>query len=230
VPSQTELIADLGGINRLVGRTRFCVHPDPEIFTVPVIGGTKSLHMDKIRELSPDLIIANKEENEKDQIELLAEEFPVWVSDVSTLEDALEMVFLLGEILDSKEDAKELIRQIQGNFVSLKKKNNISCIYLIWKSPWMCAGSGTFISDMLARAGYHNLIHEPRYPELIQDKIKNLNPEVVLLSSEPFPFTEKHIAEVESLFPASTVKLVNGEYFSWYGSRMLGAPKYFQSL
>jgi len=229
VPSQTELLFDLGLDERVVGITKFCVHPESWFRNKTRVGGTKKLRLDTIRELNPDLIIANKEENKQEDIEQLEKDIPVWASNVNDLDSALEMIEAVGEITDS--NSGKLIKEIEAGFSKLKpihpKKKTL---YLIWKNPYMAAGSDTFISDMLQRCGFENAITERRYPELTEEQLVELNPELILLSSEPFPFKEKHIEELQELLPQAIIKLVDGEMFSWYGSRMRLALSYFSDL
>ncbi len=229
VPSQTELLFELGLDERVVGITKFCVHPQEWFRTKPRIGGTKQLNFDAISELNPDLIIANKEENNQEDIKRLEKEFPVWVSDVNDLSSALKMIRLIGEITcaDSSVIAKELELEFERlNPPSTKQKT----LYLIWKNPYMAAGSHTFIHDMLLRCGLQNAITETRYPALDEDEIRKLNPDLILLSSEPFPFKEKHIEDLKKLLPSAEIRLVDGEMFSWYGSRLKFAPSHFHSV
>ncbi len=229
VPSQTELLFDLGLGERVVGITKFCVHPESWFRTKTRVGGTKNLHFDAIRQLSPDLILANKEENNREDMERLSEEFPVWVSDVNDLPSALEMIRSVGEITDS--DPTRLIHEIEAGFGRLKPIRPIKrVLYLIWKNPYMAAGSDTFINHMLERCGFGNVVSESRYPELTETDIVHLDPELVLLSSEPFPFRAGHIHELQTFLPKADILLVDGEMFSWYGSRMKWAPSYFSEL
>lgn len=230
VPSQTELLFDLGLRDEVVGITKFCVHPNEWFRTKQRIGGTKQLHIDKIRELEPDLIIANKEENNREDIEELEEEFPVWVSDVKTLEDARKLIKDIGNLVSQRENAVALLKEFDTQFQKLKSlgASDKRAIYLIWSNPNMVAGSDTFISSMLNAVELENAIKEERYPEL--DSCDYETPDLVLLSSEPFPFKEKHIEEFRQRFPEADVKIVDGEMFSWYGSRLLKAPDYLLNL
>ena len=231
VPSITELLSDLGLDDRIAGITKFCIHPDHLFRNKPMVGGTKKVDHEKIKSLLPDLIIANKEENTKEDVELLSQSYPVWISNITSLDEAIDMILKLGAITGSESSAEKIVNTITGNFQKLRQAYNISTLYLIWKSPYMGTASGTFVDDMLNRCGLRNVLaqHE-RYPELSLEQIKELNPSLVLLSSEPFPFKEKHITELKSLLPESDVLLADGEYFSWYGSRLIGAPSYFNSL
>ena len=231
VPSQTELLYDLGLGEKVVGITKFCVHPDAWYRTKTRIGGTKKLHIEIIKELNPDLILANKEENSKEDIDSLAKEYPVWVSDVKDLKSALEMIRSVGHITGTETVSESICNQILKGFKSLPQYKPIKACYLIWKDPYMTVGGDSFINDMMSRAGFINIYSKQRrYPEI---EIKNLQrdkPDIVLLSSEPFPFKEKHAEELKRIYPESHYILVDGEMFSWYGSRLIHAADYFQQL
>ena len=232
VPSQTELLFYLGLRDEVVGITKFCVHPEEWFRSKTRIGGTKNLDLLKIRRLQPDLIIANKEENTKEEIEELAAEFPVWISDVNHLEDALTMIDAIGTITGRQQDAGTLTRLIQEKFATLTTPGHRpKTAYLIWKDPFMTIGGDTFISDMLVRAGYENIFaRETRYPETTPEKLKAFNCDLILLPSEPFPFKQIHAKEIMKSVPDAKVLLVDGEMFSWYGSHLLQAPEYFTQL
>ena len=229
VPSQTELLFDLGLADRVVGITKFCVHPNEWFRTKTRVGGTKNLHVEQIAKLKPDLIIANKEENNQEDIERLARDHPVWVSNVNDLGSALEMIRSVAELTGT--DSSKLIGEIERGFSELEPIHHPKkTLYLIWNDPYMAAGTDTFIHDMMARCGLGNAVSQGRYPELNEAAIAKLNPELVLLSSEPFPFKEKHMLELRELLPDATIKFVDGELFSWYGSRLKHAPSYFVGL
>lgn len=232
VPSQTELLFDLGLDEEVVGITKFCVHPGHWFKTKTRVGGTKQLHLEKIKELQPGLIIANKEENVREQIEELAKDFPVWISDINNLEDALEMIASIGEITNKKNQATEITNQIEERFLQLQTTNHkLQTCYLIWKDPYMTIGGDTFINDMLRRCGLHNIFEDQkRYPEISIEQLQTTNCQLLLLSSEPYPFSQKHIDELQPLLPHTKIILVDGEMFSWYGSRLLKAPAYFEQL
>lgn len=231
VPSQTELLFDLGLDEEIIGITKFCVHPEHWFKTKTRVGGTKQLHIEKIKQLQPDLIIANKEENVQQQIEELANHFPVWVSDVNNLNNAIKMIESIGEIINKQFKAKQIADQIKESFSSLTMNYNLKTCYLIWKDPYMTVGGDTFINDMLNRAGFQNMFSpQTRYPEVTIEQLGAGNCQLLLLSSEPFPFKQKHINKLHPLLPQAEIILVDGEMFSWYGSRLLKAPAYFQQL
>lgn len=231
VPSQTELIVDLGLEDKLVGITKFCIHPEHIFRSRTRIGGTKKLNIEKIRALQPELIICNKEENLREEIELLCEEFPVWISDIFNLQDAYEMFKAIGKMTGTEQKAEELSANIEREFKELDVDfKSRSCLYLIWKGPWMAAGSDTFIDSMINTLGLKNAIEESRYPVLQEEDIRACKADLVFLSSEPYPFKEKHIEELQRMLPHSQILLVDGELFSWYGTRLLHAPAYFSKL
>lgn len=233
VPSQTELLYDLGLEDEVIAITKFCIHPENWFRTKERIGGTKNLDLDRIRELKPDLIIANKEENSKADIEELSDEFPVWVSDIYNLDDAQQMIQQLGNLLGKDHMAQAIARMIEKGFSSIKSLHKKQrALYLIWQNPWMSVNRDTFIHDMIQRLGLENVTSAfaSRYPQLSAEEIKTLNPQLVLLSSEPYPFKEKHISQLQALLPNSRIGLVDGEAFSWYGSRLVQSPPYFIEL
>ncbi|HLG04160.1 MAG TPA: helical backbone metal receptor [Bacteroidia bacterium] len=235
VPSQTELLHDLGLEKEVVGITKFCVHPESWFRAKTRVGGTKQLDFEKIRGLNPDLIIGNKEENEQAQIEMLQGSYPVWMSDIKNLPEALIMIEAIGKITGRLEIAKTIANSILVKFDNFGKqiKNTPfrKAAYLIWKNPWMVAGGNTFINDMLQRCHFENVFEGAgRYPEITTEDLKSAGPSLVLLSSEPYPFREKHAAEIQKLLPDSKILPVDGELFSWYGTRLLAAPAYFAQL
>lgn len=231
VPSQSELLWDLGLKDELVGITKFCIHPAEMFNSVTRVGGTKALDIEKIRSLHPDLIIGNKEENEKSQIELLSKEFNVWMSDINNLSEAIQAIELIGNLTHKEEKAQMIVQDIKRSFEILPQVNK-SVLYFIWKNPYMAVGKNTFIGDLLCRLGLKNALQDAqlRYPELSIDEIKNLNPEFIFLSSEPYPFQEKHQKEFQELVPNTQIILVDGEMFSWYGSRLQYSAQYFSTL
>ena len=235
VPSQTELLYTLGLEEEVVGITKFCVHPPSWFRHKTRIGGTKDIRPDIIRTLQPDLIIANKEENEKGQIEELMLHYPVWVSDVQTLPDALSMIRSLGHLTGKDQEAQSLAEEIDRRFTALASPGSPVAsprtAYFIWRNPWMVAGGDTFIHEILQHAGLINIFqHHTRYPSIELEELKRSGCDLVLLSSEPYPFKERHIAEIREVLPQATIRLVDGEIFSWYGSRLLQAPAYLQEL
>lgn len=234
VPSQTELLYDLGLDAEVVGITKFCVHPETWFRQKKRVGGTKTVSFEKVQTLDPDLIIGNKEENTREQIELLAAHYPVWMSDVQNLEEALGMIRQIGALTGKSGQAESIARKIEQEFDRLRAVRDGArprVAYFIWRKPFMAAGRDTFIHTMLEEAGFENVFQEKtRYPEIQLSKLGAAAPEVIFLSSEPFPFAEKHIEEFREACPDAKIKIVDGELFSWYGSRLQHTPGYFQQL
>lgn len=230
VPSQTELLYDLGLDHEVVGITKFCVHPADWRKRKTSIGGTKQFDIEAIHKLKPDLIIGNKEENYKEGIETLMRDYPVWMSDIYKLDDAFTMIEQIGMLTHKQERAGQLVQEIQEQFSTLRTFNGQQVLYLIWRKPWMAAGQNTFINNILSMSGLINCVAGVRYPALTASAIAELNPDFVFLSSEPYPFKEKHTDELQRIFPNANIVLVDGEMFSWYGSRLLQFPAYLRSL
>lgn len=235
VPSQTELLFELGLKDEVIGITKFCVHPAAQFKVKTKIGGTKKLDIELIRSLKPDLIIGNKEENTKEDIELLRNEFPVWMSDVSTLEEAMLTITQIAELVDREPEAAYLNFLIKAGFadlqtLALQQGIDKKVAYLIWRQPYMLAGKDTFIDDILLKNGLTNVMRESRYPEISLEALAALKPELVFLSSEPYPFKEKHVEELQAAVPGAKIMLIDGEMFSWHGSRLVKAVQYLFQL
>lgn len=231
VPSLTELLVDLGLEDKIVGVTKFCIHPSELRPSVEVIGGTKTLKVDKIQQLKSDFILANKEENTLEDITELSENHSVYISDINSIEDLYALIKDLNKIFNIEEVGDKLIDEIHEHFQDFKiftdTLPNLKVAYFIWREPWMVVGSSTFINYMLKLNKFENVYQNlPRYPEVNIDELQDVD--YVLLSSEPFPFQEKHKAEIN--VPAEHIKIVDGEFFSWYGSRLLKAFEYFKTL
>ncbi len=234
VPSQTELLFDLGLSDEVIGITKFCTDPVGKVNTVKKVGGTKKFNFDVITELKPDLIIGNKEENYEQGIKQLKQDYPVWMSDIVTLDDALEMIQQVGVLVGAEtkaNDMAEKIRNSTNELATTNTNNEKSAAYFIWQKPYMVAGSGTFIDEMMKLCGLRNVFSDQdRYPEVSLETLQETKPDVVMLSTEPYPFKQSHVEELQALMPDSQVVLVDAMYFSWYGSRLLGTGKYLQSL
>ncbi|MBS1627029.1 MAG: ABC transporter substrate-binding protein [Bacteroidetes bacterium] len=234
VPSQTELLFDLGLNEEVIGITKFCVHPQNWLQQKTKIGGTKNINIQKIKDLQPDLIIANKEENIKEQIEALQVFCPIWISDVNNLNDAITMIKSIGEIVNKKQEAISLANNIHNKFLQLSTYNKqYKTCYLIWREPYMTIGEDTFINNMLQYCGLINIYeNKKRYPIITLKELVEKECELVLLSTEPYPFKQKHIDEIKVQLNNFKIKflLVDGEMFSWYGSRLLKTADYFNEL
>ncbi len=231
VPSQTELLVDLGLKNSIQGITKFCVHPGNLRKEKKVVGGTKKVSLDKIAALSPDIILCNKEENTQEMVQSLSKIAPVHVSDIKSLDDTYHLIEQYGSIFNVAQSARDLVTKIRNrseDFISkIGTGTTKNCMYLIWKNPFMAAGKDTFIDHLLMLNGFTNAIGIDRYPEVTENELGGVD--YIFLSSEPFPFKQEHIIELQEKTNAQVV-LVDGEYFSWYGSRLLGAFDYFEKL
>ena len=234
VPSITELLFELGLENLLYGRTKFCIYPKDRVAKVETIGGVMGLDYHKIQKIQPDLIIGSKEENGMNEINEINKEYPVWVSNVTNLEDATEMIRSIGEICRISEKAEETIGKINEEFEKLNEipEGVIKGAYLVWKNPLYTINENTFIHDMLRRSGIENVFadKEEAYPKILEKEIQDRKPDYIFLPSEPYNFTEKEAKEFRKKFPNSEIRQVNGEYFSWYGSHLLNAPSYFKQI
>ncbi len=228
VPSQTELLYHLGLDRQTAGITKFCIHPGHWFRSKQRIGGTKTVNIEKVKMLQPDLILANKEENRKEDIEALQDIAPLWVSDIKNLGDALDMIKAVGRMTHKLNTARRIVRKIEQRFSRIGERQcTLKVLYLIWREPWMTIGGDTFIHDILCHAGMQNVFgDESRYISISAGQMQEKQPDIVLLSSEPYPFKEKHIKEVEEILPQARIMLTDGEMFSWYGSRILKTPAY----
>lgn len=221
VPSITELLIDLGLKDQIIGRTRFCIHPKKQVDDIAIIGGTKNPRIEKITDLEPDIIIANKEENRKQDIDELSLQFNVKVTVIDSVSDALIAIHELGTLFDREMEAAKLIADINQRLEAIPEAKKLRTAYFIWKNPWMCVASQTYIHDVMEMYHLENVFGDKkRYPKTEMEEIQRLNPDLILLSDEPYPFKEKQKQEVQKFVPAAKVELVNGEWFSWYGSRM----------
>ena len=232
VPSITELLYDLGLKEEVVGITKFCVHPEKWLQEKTIVGGTKNLRISTIENLQPDLIIASKEENVEEQVKLLSKNFDVLLTDVMTIKDGFQLLSDIAFIVGKKDAGDDLISKTKSAFAVLKQhayaKNNIpKVVYLIWKDPFMSVGADTFIHHMINAAGFENILaSSSRYPIITESELKNLAPDYIFLSTEPYPFKAIHQSQLQEQFPDSKIILIDGEMFSWYGSRMQKFPNY----
>jgi iron complex transport system substrate-binding protein len=230
VPSITELLVDLGLEKNIVGITKFCIEPSYLKTQCKIIGGTKKINIDLIKSLNPDIIIANKEENIENDVLEMMNFSNVWISDIKTLNDNLHLISELGKIFNRINEANEIIIETKKCFNNLNniKLKDKEVLYLIWKKPYMSVGKDTFIHDILSQIGLKNCINEFRYPII---DLKNFEKvDYVFLSSEPYPFSTKEMNDFQNIFPYSKIVLVDGSYFSWYGSRISKSKEYFEKL
>ncbi|MEA3427021.1 MAG: helical backbone metal receptor [Bacteroidota bacterium] len=236
VPSQTEFLAAIGLDEEVVGITKFCVHPTHWFRNKQRVGGTKQVHLETVRALQPDLIIANKEENVREQVQTLADIAPVWTSDINTVNDALHMMEAIGNLTGKQAEAATIIKTITDKRIVLQqqsagKTRPLRVAYLIWKDPYMTVGGDSFIDAMLRECGWQNVYADKkRYPQISIADLQAAAPDRLFLSSEPYPFKQQHIDELQPFLPDTVIQLVDGEMFSWYGSRMIPAFDYFLEM
>ncbi|MFP3594247.1 ABC transporter substrate-binding protein [Chryseobacterium sp. SIMBA_038] len=230
VPSITEALFDLGLTeNEVIGRTKFCIHPEEKVKNVAVIGGTKNISIEKIKALQPDIILANKEENIKEQVEALMDDFKVVVTNIETIEDNYYLLKNLGLLFNKEEKAQQFNLKTYEVLSQAKIDSPIKVAYLIWKNPYMTIGSDTFIHHILSEIGFENIFkNKTRYPVI---EIEDLaEADIIMLSSEPFPFKEKHVEELKEFYPNKKIMIVDGEAFSWYGTHIAKCENYFKEL
>ena len=237
VPSLTELLTDLGLAEYIIGVTKFCVHPSYIKKSKVVVGGTKVIDYTKIHKINPHIILCNKEENTLEIVNKLQAYFPVHVSDIKSIDDALDIIHQYGVIFEVENQAKIICGNIVSELNSFRdylKEIPIKRVaYFIWRNPWMVAANNTFIDHMLHLNKFDNVFESyERYPEVTKKQIKELqNIDCILLSSEPFPFNLKHVTEFQKMLQKDIqIQLVDGTYFSWYGSRLGNAFEYFKTL
>jgi len=235
VPSETELLVDLGLEEYIVGVTKFCVHPNHIKTTKEIVGGTKNISYQKIKDLEPNIILCNKEENSKEIVNTLEKDFEVHVSDIKNMANVFHLLQQYTSLFNCKESALEISVKIKRELdiftTFIENKPNLKVLYFIWKDPWMIAGKDTFIDFLLTLNGFTNVsLTKERYPIVSVEELEKTSADLLLLSSEPYPFSEKHISEIKNINTSGTVLLVDGEYFSWYGSRLQSAFTYFKKL
>ena len=228
VPSITETLVDLGAEDRIVGLTKFCIHPEHLRRERKRIGGTKGVNLGDIMDLQPDLVIANLEENEaQDVMALEIAGIPCWVCDVRSVERAFRLLFDLGKLVGCVGEGGDMEREVRASWLGARDDVRTATgkvAYAVWRNPWMWAGSDAYIQDVLRWWGWSPWPDEPRYPECGIEELTRASIVEVFLPSEPFPFKEEHLKECAPL----ASRLVDGEMFSWYGSRMRRVPAYLK--
>ena len=236
VPSLTELVCDLGLVDQLVGRTGFCIHPKDVLRRVPKVGGTKDVNLERLRELAPTHVIVNIDENRRECAEEIARFVPrVIVTHPCSPEDNLDVYRLLGGIFGRQAEAAALASDLRAALDEARQAGaslpREKVLYLIWREPWMTVARSTYISATLAAVGWDSWpsVAEPRYPAFEWDAPWLAEVDRVLLSSEPYRFRERHLAEVEAA-AGRPACLVDGEMASWYGSRAAAGLRYLAAL
>lgn len=233
VPSITETLFAFNLGKRIVGVTKFCTEPADAVADVPKVGGTKNIDVKAVAKLKPDLVIANAEENEKADIEsLVAEGLTVFVTYPRTLIHATAMMRTLAEITDKKDAAAPVVAAIEAEDslarAADQDRTPLRVFCPIWRDGWMTIGPDTYMHDFLSSCGLQNVYGDSneRYPEIELADVAATRPDVVLLPSEPYRFTRKHVKEVAEAIPGideSRIYLVDGKDVCWYGPRIADA-------
>lgn len=232
VPSITELVCELGLADELVGRTGFCIHPWDTVRSVPKVGGTKDIKLERIRELAPTHVIVNVDENRREDADALAEFVPhVVVTHPLGPLDNLDLYRQLGTTFGREKQAERLCEEFERALDEVRARTWApqDVLYLIWRDPWMAVAPDTYIAQMLALVGWrsHPLHSDDRYPTVDLEECAG-RVDRVLLSSEPYHFKERHVPEVAALAPDAQVSLIDGEMTSWYGSRAIQGLRYLE--
>ncbi len=232
VPSTTESLFALGAGPRVVGVTRFCVHPADQLAGLVRVGGTKQVELDRIEALQPDLVLGNAEENTREIFDAVGARWPLFVAFPRTVDQALDDLLDLGRMLDLEDRAEAAVAGIRAARVAPPPVRR-RAVYLIWRDPWMAVSPDTFIAALLAEAGIDIIpLGDQRYPTVTPGQLAALDPDLVLLSSEPFPFKQRHADELAELsgLPPDRLRLVDGELCSWHGTRLRAAFPYLAEL
>ncbi|MBA4179856.1 MAG: cobalamin-binding protein [Anaerolinea sp.] len=218
VPSLTELVCSLGGREMLAGRTRFCTEPAGEVEAVPIVGGTKNPQIGRIIALAPDLVLANREENRREDIEALeANGLDVLLTDPNTVATAMAMIAEVGRQIGRGEQATALNGEIMAALAE-PKAPPVRVFVAVWWQPLMGLGSASYGHDLLEQCGAVNVLAgRQRYPEVSLEEVAALKPDLILLPDEPFPFKQAHIAEFTAVAPA---RVIDGKLLWWYGARI----------
>jgi ABC-type Fe3+-hydroxamate transport system substrate-binding protein len=237
VPSLTETLFALGVGESVVGRTRYCTQPPRAVGRVPKVGGTKKIDVGRVLGLEPDLIVSVREENSREDVETLAEAgVPVFLGAPETVDGALQMLRELAATVEAPQAQSVLApieRVVQG--LEMRRGERRRVFVPIWKSPYMGVGSDTYVHDVLEVSGGENICgRATRYPVVTLQEIEALQPEVVLLPDEPYPFSAEDLPEFYALYiPAARedrIHLVDGKLLTWYGPRMAGSLTQISAL
>ncbi|MFT4540006.1 MAG: iron complex transport system substrate-binding protein [Planctomycetota bacterium] len=238
-PSLTELVFDLDAGHELVGITDYCIHPKLGVEHVEKVGGTKDPRVDRIVELAPDLVLLNQEENrEQDAVALEGAGLHCLTTFPKTIPDTADMVRVIADAIGRQEAGEVIAVDIEQRGERVRRESEalppVRFAYLIWRKPWMTVNADTFTNALLQAAGGENVFggHEMRFPAVKVEELAATAPQVVLLSSEPFPFAEKHIKELAARtgLPEGSFRLVDGELLSWHGSRTPRGIDYAEQL
>ena len=228
VPSLTELVFWFGAGQSLVGRTRFCTEPAGQVEAVPIIGGTKNPYIERIVAAKPDLVLANKEENRREDVEALETAgIEVYLSHPDTVHEAIAMIRELGALFGAKDKAAQLCNDIE-RALECDEVEPVPVYAAVWHNPMMGLGSNSYGHSLLEHCGARNVLgHRERYPELSMDELRALGPALILLPDEPFPFGQSHAAFYSEIAPA---RVIDGKLLWWYGPRLPHAIRELRTL
>ncbi len=237
-PSLTELLFDLGVGEQVVGRTRFCIHPAGDVDRVERVGGTKNPKIDRIVALQPDLVFMNEEENRREDADVLREQgVRVHASLPRTPEETAAMVRAIARNVQRAEAGERIAADIEQQARDVRARagaRRVRYAYLIWRDPWMTVSDDTFVAEMLKLPGGENVFGKRpvRYPVVTPIELTEAHPELVLLSTEPFPFTDRHADELaeQTGLAVDRFRIVDGELLSWHGSRTPRGILYAESV
>lgn len=219
VPSLTEWLCTLGLEKQLVGITQFCIHPSQIQSTTTIVGGTKNPNIEQIRALNPTIVVMNREENRPEDAAALESFTHIFLTEVDSVISAFSEMRRLAYFFKKDDHVVAELEALWSKAPNVGGGQRV--LYLIWRKPYMAAGIDTYIHSVLITLGYNNALKDQtRYPSLTKQQIIDCNPNKIFLSSEPFPFKDKHIEELQKIVPSAEITLVDGEHYSWYGSRM----------
>jgi len=236
-PSITETLIEFGLSEQICGVTKFCIHPESVVKNLCPLGGTKDPNLARIRELDPDLIFMNSEENRREDYESLAKDYKVDVSEPKSVAEIPSLLRHFGALTHREAPAERAAQKLERALQSLRKARGqrtslFSYVYLIWRKPWMCVGTDTYVSRLFEEAGGTNLFGDAneRYPEISLQDIAEKKPNYIFLADEPFPFAERHIPEVKKACPLAKVEVISGDDCCWHGIRSIRGVELMQSL
>jgi len=230
-PSITETLFELGAGKQVAGLTSYCIHPYKKTKKKTKIGGPRNPDIPGILDLDPDLVITSREENRQEDVDILRKKLPVITFDVKSIESSRNMILKLGLITWRLKPAMNYVQKLDKLLhIKAPLHEAYSVLYLVWKDPWMAAGHGNYICDLMKSQGFINVLpeHSRRYPVIHPAEI--VQPDFIFLSSEPFPFNSEHLEETSIIFGGTKTVLVDGEMFGWYGTRIIRAIPYIRAL
>lgn len=228
-PSTTETLIDLGLEKYIVGRTIFCIHPKKVVNNIKKVGGTKNPKFDKIRELNPTHIMFNLEENDINHLNEVKSICKTIVTTPTDIDSSIEMLHIFGREFSVEKEVKQLVSSIKHKLPVKNNNSSFSYLYFIWNKPKMIVGNGTYIDSILSEFGGINKASEyssERYFSI--ESLLDVKADRIFLSSEPFPFKEKHISEFKKY--SECIELIDGEMVSWHGSRTLKGLNYLHQF